>query len=105
MLVMQFKILPIATGLGGGLGSGAEGIPGFDLGESGAIATAEQLTRPFLWLLISQGFFAGLVIGKLAEGKLKAGLKHSFIMVTLAILISTGAKVFLGGAEVAAAAG
>ena len=93
---MQFKILPIASGLGGGLGQGGEGIPGFNLGTKGAIATAEQLTRPFLWLLIAQGFFAGLVIGKLAEGNMKAGLKHSFILVALAILISTGAKVFIG---------
>jgi len=96
MLVMQFKILPIATGLGGGMGYGAEGIPGFELGQKGAMATAEQLTKPFLWLLIVQGFFTGLVIGKLAEGKMKAGLKHSFILVALALLISTGAKVFIG---------
>jgi|SRR3989344_1002019 len=96
MLVMQFKILPIAAGLGSGMGEGAEGIPGFNLGEKGAIATAEQLTRPFLWLLIAQGFFAGLVIGKLSEGKMIAGLKHSFILVALAILISTGAKAFIG---------
>jgi hypothetical protein len=38
----------------------------------------------------------GLVVGKLAEGKLKAGLKHSFILITIALLISTGARVFLG---------
>jgi len=95
ILVMQFKILPIASGLGEGLGS-AEGIPiGTNLG-GGEIATAEQLTKPFLWLLIVQGFFAGLIIGKLAEGNLKAGLKHSFILVTLSILISTGAKLFFG---------
>jgi len=95
MLVMQFKILPIASGLGGGLGEGAEGIPGFSLGQQGVIASSEQLSKPFLWLLIFQGFFAGLVIGKLAEGKVRAGLKHSFILVALAVLISTGAKVFL----------
>ncbi len=96
MLVMQFKILPIASGLGEGAGVGGEGIPGFSLGEKGEIATTEQLTQPFLWLLIFQGFFAGLVIGKLSEGKIKAGLKHSFILVALAVLISTGARVFLG---------
>lgn len=96
MLVMQFKILPIAGGLGEGLGAGAEGITGFNLGKAGAVATAEQLARPFLWLLITQGFFVGLVIGKLAEGKIKSGLKHSFILVALAILISTGARAFLG---------
>lgn len=96
MLVMQFKILPIASGLGSGLGQGGEGIPGFDIGTKGAIATSQQLAQPFLWLLIAQGFFAGLVIGKLAEGNMKAGLKHSFILVALAVLISTGAKVFIG---------
>ncbi len=98
MLVMQFKILPIATGLGEGFGSGTEGIPGFNMGigEKGAVATAEELTRPFLWLLITQGFFAGLVIGKLAEGKIKSGLKHSFVLIALAVLIFTGAKAFLG---------
>jgi len=96
ILVMQFKILPIASGLGEGLGT-AEGMPSISgLGQQGTIATEEQLTKPFLWLLIVQGFFAGIVIGKLAEGKIKAGLKHSFILVTLALLISTGSKVFFG---------
>ena len=96
MLVMQFKILPIASGLGMGTGTGAEGIPGFNIGTQGAIATAEELSRPFLWLLIAQGFFTGLVVGKLSEGKMISGLKHSFILVALAVLISTGAKVFIG---------
>jgi len=101
MLVLEFKILPIASqlsetsGLGGGAGSSMPmGLGG--IGFGGEVATPEQLTRPFLYLLIIQGFFAGLVIGKLAEGKIKSGLKHSFIMMILAILISTGARVFLG---------
>jgi len=100
MLVMQFKILPIATGLGEQLGAGGSieyggGFGGF-LGMGGEKASSEQLARPFLWLLIVQGFFAGLVIGKLSEGKVKSGLKHSFILVLLAVLIGTGAKLFLG---------
>ena len=110
MLVMQFKILPIAAGLGGGLEDDA-GITGVGGGLGGLVsggekATPEQLSRPFFWLLITQGFFAGLVIGKLSEGSLKAGLKHSFILLVLALLISTGANVVLGGsaAEIAAAA-
>jgi hypothetical protein len=45
--------------------------------------------------LVFQGFFAGLVIGKLSEGTVKSGLKHSIILVIIAILISTGARVFL----------
>ena len=94
MLIMQFKILPIASGLGEGMGG--EGISGFGLGKQGDVATSEELSSPFLLLLIFQGFFAGLVIGKLAEGRLRSGLKHSMILVILAVLISTGAKVFLG---------
>ena len=100
MLVMQFKILPIASGLGTTLGEteASEYNIGFGglLGMSGEKATPEQLARPFLFLLIVQGFFAGLVIGKLSEGKIKAGLKHSFILILLAVLIGTGAKLFIG---------
>jgi len=98
MLVMQFKILPIATGLGEGMGD----ISPADLGGLGKLAgggvkaSAEQLARPFIWLLVVQGFFAGLVIGKLSEGKIRAGLKHSFILIILAVLIDSGAKLFLG---------
>jgi flagellar protein FlaJ len=101
MLVMQFKILPIASGLGEGLDVVGDG-SGFSSGGFSAMigggqrATPEELSRPFVWLLITQGFFVGLVIGKLSEGKVKTGLKHSFILIVLAVLISTGAKVFIG---------
>lgn len=104
-LVMQFKILPIATGLGGGGISGG-GIAGFSLGSSqGTPASVDELVRPFIWLLLIQGLFVGLVIGKISEGSIKAGLKHSFTLATLAILIHTGAKLVLGGGLAAAAAG
>ena len=102
MLVMQFKILPIAAGLGenfgeeggvGGLGSGFGGLI-----SEGERASPEELSRPFFWLLLVQGLFAGLVIGKLSEGTVRAGLKHSFILLVMALLISTGANAFLGGA-------
>ena len=100
MLVMEFKILPIATNLSESVGgiSGNEiiGELGTSLGGSGKVASAEELTRPFLWFLVVQGFFTGLVIGKLSEGTIKPGLKHSFILVTLALLINTGSKVFIG---------
>ncbi len=105
MLVLRFNILPIAEELGEGMGAveggggigGGSGIGGsFGRMLGGEIATPEQLTRPFVWLLIVQGFFAGLVIGKLSEGSIKAGLKHSFVLVVLATLINTGAKVFVG---------
>lgn len=92
MLIMEFKILPMLSTFGEIDSSSASGF-GMPLG--GGIS-AEELAQPFLYLLIVQGFFVGLTIGKLAEGSVKAGIKHSFILVVLAYLISTGAKAFLG---------
>lgn len=101
MLVMQFKILPIASEMGGQIGDtsmegglgGAGGLGGMFGGEK---ASPEQMVRPFIWLLVVQGFFAGLVIGKLSEGSIKAGFKHSFILIVVSFLIQTGANLFLG---------
>lgn len=104
-LVMQFKILPIASGLGSaGISGGGGGLSGISFGSSTSIATVDQLVRPFFWLLLIQGFFVGLVVGKLSEGNIRSGIKHSFILVTLALLIHTGAKVILGGGLSSAAA-
>jgi flagellar protein FlaJ len=105
MLVMQFKIIPIASSLGGTMGdSGTNGGSGGGMGMGGvgsilgggAPATPEELSRPFFWLLIVQGFFAGIVIGKISEGNVLYGLKHSFILLVLALLINSGAQLFLG---------
>lgn len=41
----------------------------------------------FQWLIIIQGFFSGLVIGKLSEGKMIAGLKHSLLMILVGFAI------------------
>ena len=99
MLVMEFKILPITSGLGdismgdssSQLGTGFGGLM-----SGGKKASPEELTRPFIWLLVMQGFFAGLVIGKLSEGKIRYGIKHSFIFVVMALLINAGAKLLFG---------
>ena len=100
ILVMEFKILPIASGLGEGINSGiGENIGagfGSALGAGGKIASPKELSRPFFWFLIIQGFFTGLVIGKMSEGKILIGLKHSFVLMVLAILVNTGSKLFLG---------
>lgn len=98
MLVMEFKIIPLTMGMGsfGNLGS-LGSVEALQKGTStGPAMTQEELSQSFLFLLLAQGFFAGLTIGKLTEGKIKAGIKHSFILVVAAFLISTGAKVFLG---------
>jgi flagellar protein FlaJ len=96
MLVMEFKMIPILGNLGSiGLSGGTGSMGNLGIG-SGSPVNVDDFAQPFLFLLITQGFFAGLIIGKISEGTLRAGLKHSFILVALAWLISTGAKlVFL----------
>jgi archaeal flagellar protein FlaJ len=101
MLVMEFKILPMLTNFQGvqqtGSGSSAAGLS-FVSGcsSSNKAISPEELSRPFLYLLLVQGFFVGLTVGKLAEGSIKAGIKHSFVLVCMAWIISTGAKVLYG---------
>jgi flagellar protein FlaJ len=42
-----------------------------------------DLKRIFLHLTLVQGFFSGLVAGKMGEGSISAGLKHSLVMMLL----------------------
>jgi flagellar protein FlaJ len=98
MLIMEFKILPLAVQV-----SSVDSLGGAASIEGGDKMTAAQLANLFLYLLLTQGLFTGLVIGKLSEGNIKAGIKHSFIMMISAFLISAGVKLIFGTPEVAAA--
>ncbi|GAH34541.1 unnamed protein product, partial [marine sediment metagenome] len=88
ILVMQFQMLPMVSGVSdigdigiAGVGSvGSEGI------------SQEEMSSSFLYMLLVQGFFTGLVIGKLSEGNVKAGVKHSFALMLTAFLVSAGAS-------------
>lgn len=96
ILVLQFQIVPMVSGIGDigstlGFGSGG----GFT--ESDLASGQQQIANAFLYLILVQGFFTGLVIGKLAEGNLKAGVRHSFSLMFLSFIISTIANVFFGG--------
>lgn len=94
MLVMQFKILPMV-----------EGISSIDIGVSGGALpvgvgsssdTTAGISNSFLYLLLVQGFFTGLVIGKISENSAKAGIKHSFSLMIMSFLISSVANVIFG---------
>lgn len=87
MLIMQFKIIPMTEGIANIEGN----IENLSINKAGG----ENLTLSMLMILLTQGFFAGLMIGKLAEGNVKSGLKHSFILIASSLLIFLGAKVFL----------
>lgn len=93
MLIMQFKLLPLVADLpaqaDGGGGTGELG--GFSMGGGFDVSS---FTMPLLYMLVVQGFFTGLIIGKLSEGRVKAGIKHSFILAAISILSYTGTKAF-----------
>jgi hypothetical protein len=46
----------------------------------------------FMMIVVVQGFFAGVVVGKLSIGNLRSGLKHSLILITLAVIIMSIAQ-------------
>ncbi len=96
VLIMQFKIMPMLGGIGTlSLTAGAASLSsssenGEDIGNN----DSKMITNSFLYLFLIQGFFTGLVIGKLAEGNIRAGIKHSFTIILISFLISTGANIF-----------
>ena len=93
ILVLQFQIIPMVSGIGdigGSLGFGGGGGIGNPAQSQGEIANA------FLYLILVQGFFTGLTIGKLSEGSFKAGVKHSFALMFFSFLISTVASLLFG---------
>jgi flagellar protein FlaJ len=91
VLVMQFKILPMVTGI-----ADVETIGSIGVISEGEELSQGELTGSFLYLLLIQGFFSGLVIGRLAEGSVKSGIKHSFALMLISFLVSAGANIFLG---------
>jgi len=86
MLVLEFKILPLVSDL--------QGTGGLSVGVTSV--SSDQFSMPLFIMLLVQSFFAGLVIGKISEGSVKAGFKHSFILVALTLLVTTGARVLFG---------
>jgi flagellar protein FlaJ len=93
VLVMQFYIIPMISGIAT---IGVVGSSGVTVSEGGNGISAEEISSAFIYLLLIQGLFSGLVIGKLSEGSLKAGIKHSFALMVLSFLIYAVANIFLG---------
>jgi archaeal flagellar protein FlaJ len=85
ILVMQFQIIPMVSGI-------AEMDVTF--GGGGTPISQEEIASAFLYMLLIQGFFSGLVIGKISEGNAKAGIKHSFALMMISFLISAVSNFF-----------
>ncbi|MFA6088830.1 MAG: type II secretion system F family protein [Candidatus Woesearchaeota archaeon] len=99
MVVIQNILMPyvgnlgqVSTGSmqGSALEKSAEldftSIPGFVMSVG---AWFVSLNGIFVMVAVIQGLFAGLVMGKLSEGNIKYGFKHSFILVVLGFMIMT----------------
>lgn len=84
ILVLEFFLIPLVENLGPIQDLNVEVPQGQDIDFSTAIFV----------LLLTQSFFSGLVIGKISEGSISAGVKHSFILVSLALILFTVANVF-----------
>jgi flagellar protein FlaJ len=86
MLVMEFKILPLVSDL--------QTSEGLSIAEN--MISEEQFSMPLFVMLLTQSAFAGLVIGKISEGSIKSGFRHSFVLLTVTLLATTGARVIFG---------
>ena len=84
ILVMQFKIIPMISGI---TDIGSIGMTG--ISSMGGTVDTGEVSSSFLYLLLIQGLFSGLVIGKLSEGSIKPGIKHSFSLMLSSFLVST----------------
>lgn len=87
ILILQFQIVPMVMGITnlGVLGGG----------KSSVGASQLQVSNAFFYLILIQGMFSGFAIGKLAERSFKAGIKHSFILMLVAFIVSSGSNLFL----------
>ena len=88
MLVLQLWLFPKLGSLSGSIQSGLSGFSRL-FQSTGA---NQDLSTIFFVLIMIQGFFAGIMIGKFSEGTLKNGLIHSFILMATAALIITVVK-------------
>jgi flagellar protein FlaJ len=62
------------------------------LGATAAIMSPEEMQRVLFHMTVIQAFFGGLAAGKMGEGTMNAGLKHSLIMMLCGYL---ALKIFL----------
>ena len=94
MVGIQKFLIPSFSGTAGASAaatmSGDMDITAIMLGNTGSTAiNVEDYEKMFTHLAIIQGFFSGIVIGKLAEGSVDAGLKHAIFMVIIGYTVLT----------------
>jgi len=84
ILIMSYVFLPMMKEASEATSGAA--LPG-GMGQF-AVSDADlaKYNMLFFHALVIQGFFAGIVTGKMAEGKVVAGLKHSVVFIVVAVI-------------------
>ncbi len=90
MIVLQVFLLPELDQVGGSVMTGVS-IPGIggSSGTTSAYPSSIDFDLIFTFLLLIQGFFTGLMIGKFSEGSLRYGLKHSLVLMFIGYMAFT----------------
>jgi archaeal flagellar protein FlaJ len=89
MVVLQIFLLPQLADVSGDVFSGLAS-QGGKLAETGdAEIISVNFENIFIFLILVQGLFAGLMIGKFADGSIRYGVKHSFILMLIGYIIFT----------------
>ena len=112
MIVIQNLLIPYVSSMSKADYSGDAGIGGENVVDFSAKVKIEFSSFPsfadslgrwfmsfrvmFLMLALVQAFFSGLVLGQLATGSAKQGLKHSAILVVIAFLAVTISQALAG---------
>ena len=87
ILIMSYVFLPMMKGASEATSGAALPAGMGQLAVSNADLSKYNLL--FFHALLIQGFFAGIVTGKMAEGKVVAGLKHSVFFIIVAVIAYT----------------
>ncbi len=100
MIILQIFLLPQLADISGDVfkgvtyGTDVSGmIESGDAMQEEARAIAINFENLFIFLILIQGLFAGLMIGDFAEGSIKFGVQHAFILMLvgyMAFTIATG---------------
>ena len=97
MLVLQIYLVPKLSDIGGEIMGGLEGGVGFGGAAMAAGGGGADMGAIFITVILVQGLFTGLMIGKFSEGSVKGGVKHSvLLMIGGYLVMSTFTGIFLG---------
>jgi len=78
LIIMQVSLIPVLS---------PENLGGLSLVTQSVSVPTEIYTETFIYFILIQGFFAGLAIGKMAEGTIMSGLKHSILLMIVGYAI------------------